>query len=78
MSRVGGLRARDVCVSETGKGQSCGEHMDTSVLLRSAKTDAVPWTRSGYSKPQDGLLLLSFPAERRLRTLGYSWVTHTA
>lgn len=29
-------------MSEIGKGQSCGERVDTSVLLSSAKTDAVP------------------------------------
>ena len=63
---------------EIRKVQRCGEHVNTSVLLSSAKTDAVPWTQSGYSKPQGRLLLPSFPSERRLRTPGYSWVTHTA
>lgn len=63
-------------VSETGKRQSYGEHMDTSVLLSSA--EVVPWTRSGCSKPQDRLPLPSFPSERILKTPGYSWVTCTA
>lgn len=63
-----------VCVRE-GKGQSCGEHLDTIVLLNSAKTDAVPWDHSGYSKAQDRLSPSSFSPERRLRTPGYSGVS---
>lgn len=71
VSRMSGLRAWDVYVSEAGKGQSCGEHMGTSMTVSSAKADADPWTHSGYNKPQDRLLLPCFPSERRLRSPGY-------